>query len=99
MKYLENEQEFEKLINNNLVIVDFYATWCGPCQLLSPILEEIAKENKDLVVVKVDVDKFESLAKKHGILSIPTIEVYKNATLTNKTLGYQSKEEILDLLK
>ena len=81
------------------MLVDFYATWCGPCQMLSPILEELEKENKELTIVKIDVDKNETLARSHGVMSIPTIEIYKKGTLTNKQIGYLSKEEIQDLLK
>lgn len=99
MKYIETEAEFNELINKKLVLVDFYATWCGPCQLLSEVLEELEKENKDLTIIKVDVDRNETLARKHGIISIPTIEIYKNKQLINKQIGYLSKEEIKDLLK
>ena len=99
MKYIENENEFEELIKKGKVLVDFYATWCGPCQLLSPILEEIEKENKEVTIVKIDVDKNESLARKHGIMSIPTIEIYDKRNLVDKQVGLLSKEEIEDLLK
>lgn len=99
MKYLEKETEFEKLINDELVIVDFFATWCGPCQLISPILEELEKENSNLKVIKVDVDKNETLARNHQILSIPTLEIYKKGTLVNKVIGYKSKEQLQDLIK
>ena len=99
MKYIENENEFAELIKKGKVLVDFYATWCGPCQLLSPILEEIEKENKEVTIAKVDVDKNESLARKHGIMSIPTIEIYDKGNLVDKQVGLLSKEEIEDLLK
>lgn len=99
MKYIENENEFEELIKKGKVLVDFYATWCGPCQLLSPILEEIEKENKEVTIIKIDVDKNESLARKHGIMSIPTIEIYDKGNLVDKQVGLLSKEEIEDLLK
>lgn len=99
MKYIENENEFEELIKKGKVLVDFYATWCGPCQLLSPILEEIEKENKEVTIVKIDVDKNESLTRKHGIMSIPTIEIYDKGNLVDKQVGLLSKEEIEDLLK
>ena len=98
MIYLEKEMDFEKIINNKLVIVDFFATWCGPCRLISPILEELEKENKNLTIVKIDVDKNESLARKHGVMSIPTLEIYKNSQLVDKVVGYLSKEELEDLL-
>lgn len=99
MKYIENENELNKLINEELVLVDYYATWCGPCQMLNPILEEISNENKNLTIVKVDVDKHEKIAKDHKVISIPTIEIYKKAKLINKIIGYHSKEELESLLK
>ena len=99
MKYIEKEEEFNELINNDLVLVDFYANWCGPCQMLSPVLEELEKESKDLTIVKIDVDKNESLARKHGVMSIPTIEIYNKGNLVNKQVGLLSKEELEDLLK
>lgn len=98
MKYIEKEEEFDELIKNDLVLVDFYATWCGPCQMLSPVLEELEKENKDVTIIKVDVDKNESLARKHGIMSIPALEVYKKGNLISKQVGYLSKDELKDLL-
>ena len=99
MKDIEKENEFEEIIKNEKVLVDFYATWCGPCQLLSPILEELEKENKELTIVKIDVDKNENLARKHGVMSIPTIEIYNKGNLVNKQVGLLSKEELEDLLK
>lgn len=99
MKHIEKDEELTELIKEDLVLVDFYATWCGPCQMLSPLLEEIEKENKELTIVKVDVDKNESLARKHGVMSIPMLEIYKKGQLVNKVVGYLSKEELEDLLK
>lgn len=99
MKYLNTKEEFSKEIKNNLVLVDFYATWCGPCQMLSPILEELEQEVEGLTIIKVDVDKSPELAKEHGILSIPALEVYKKGKLVDKALGYTSKEVLKDLLK
>ena len=99
MKYIEKETEFEEIIKNEKVLVDFYATWCGPCQLISPILEELEKENNEVTIVKVDVDKNENLARQHGIMSIPTIEIYSKGNLIDKQIGLLSKEELEDLIK
>lgn len=98
MKYLETE-EFEKEINKGTVLVDFYATWCGPCQMLGPILEEIEKENPQLNILKIDVDKFPEIAKKYGIMSIPTLIVFKEGKLVKTNVGYLDKKEIEDLIK
>ena len=99
MKYIETKKEFTEEIKKELVIVDFYATWCGPCQMLSPILEELEKEVKNLSIVKVDVDKCPELSKEHGVISIPTLEFYKNSKLFDKAIGYLSKEELIEILK
>lgn len=99
MIFLENEQDFFELINNKLVLVDFYATWCGPCRMISPIIDEIAKETTDLMVVKVDVDKYQNIATKYGIMSIPTLKVFKNGKEEKTSIGYIEKDAIKDLLK
>lgn len=94
MKYLENESEFEKLINNDKVLVDFYATWCGPCQMLSPHLEELSNERTSCKIVKIDIDKFQGLAKQYGIMSVPTLMIFENGQNTKKEIGYMTKEEL-----
>lgn len=99
MKYIEKEEEFNELIKGDLVLADFFATWCGPCQMLSPILEEIEKENESVKIIKIDVDKNENLARKHGVMSIPTIEIYKSGNLVSKHVGFLSKGELEGLLK
>lgn len=99
MIFLENEQDFFELINNKLVLVDFYATWCGPCRMISPIIDEVAKETTDLMVVKVDIDKYPNIATKYGIMSIPTLKVFKNGKEEKTSIGYIEKDAIKDLLK
>lgn len=81
------------------VLVDFWATWCGPCQLLGPVIAEIAKEQEGRIKVgKVNVDEEGALAAKFGIMSIPTVMVFKNGEVTATSIGYKPKEEILALL-
>lgn len=81
------------------VLVDFWATWCGPCMMLSPIVEEIANELSGTVKVgKVNVDEEGELAVKFGIASIPTLMVFKNGQVTNTAVGYRTKEEIIKLI-
>ena len=81
------------------VILDFYATWCGPCMMIAPVLEEIARENEGKIkVCKVNVDENIPLAQKYGVESIPTVFVFKNGEITNKALGYMNKDKILSLL-
>ena len=80
------------------VLLDFWATWCGPCKMLAPILEEIAQERDDIVVGKVDIDEEMDLAVKFGITSIPTVCVLQSGEVLNRSVGYRPKEDILALL-
>ena len=96
--HLENE-DFNEMIKDDLVIVDFYANWCGPCKMLSPVLEEISSLRDNVKVVKVDVDKHNELARKYGIMSIPTLMYFKNGNLEKTTLGFISKEQIMEYHK
>ncbi|MEA5018105.1 MAG: thioredoxin [Erysipelotrichaceae bacterium] len=80
------------------VLVDFYATWCGPCKMLSPVIEQISSERSDVKVVKIDVDEQVELARQFGIMSIPTIMVIKDGKVASTTLGFKSKEAILAML-
>lgn len=98
MKIELMNESFDELINDELVIVDFYADWCGPCRMLSPIIEEVACE-QNIKLVKVNVDKHEDLAKKYGIMSIPTVIIFKNGKETNKHIGLLSKEDLLEFIK
>ena len=75
-------------------MVDFYATWCGPCQMLAPVLEEFAKEHKDIKVIKVDIDLHEDLAQEFGIMSVPTMQVYQDGVLKRTESGFLPKELI-----
>ena len=81
------------------VLVDFWATWCDPCRMLAPTIEEIAEENEGKIKVgKVNVDEEQELAFKFGIMSIPTLIVFKNGEAVNQTMGFQPKENIMALL-
>ena len=99
MEYTVTSQNFNEIVENSnkTVILDFWATWCGPCKMIAPIIEEIANERDDIIVGKVNVDEEAELCIKFGIVSIPTIIVFKNGEIYNKTVGYCSKEEILTL--
>ena len=81
------------------VFVDFYATWCGPCKMMAPVVEEIAAEKAGEVnVYKIDIDDNPDIAQRYGVMSIPTFIVFKNGEAVAKTLGAQPKEKILELL-
>ena len=80
------------------VIVDFWATWCGPCRMVSPIVDEISEERRDIKVGKINVDEQMELAQQFRILSIPTLVVMKDGQIANKAVGAMPKEDILALL-
>ena len=88
----------EVLQSDKPVLVDFYADWCGPCRMLGPIVEEIAREENGIKVCKINVDNEPELAAKFGIMSIPTLLVFKNGEITNKALGALPKQQVLALL-
>ena len=94
-------ENFEKLVlkNEKTVLLDFSAVWCGPCQMIAPVIHEIAEENGDVFVGKIDVDNETSLAIKFGVSSIPTLVVMKNGQTIDKAVGLRSKEQILEMLK
>lgn len=93
-----NVDNFENLISNDVVLVDFFANWCGPCKMLSPVLDDIASERSNVKIVKVDVDKNEELAKKYGIMSIPTLLLFKNGQVIDKHIGYMSKDMLIEMI-
>lgn len=94
-----NKDNLEGLINSEKpTIVDFWAEWCGPCRALVPILEDLAKENPGIQVVKVNVDDNAELSAQYGIRSIPAVFIYKNGEQVNKFVGLKRKEEILSLI-
>jgi len=90
-----SENEFNSVINKELVLVDFYADWCGPCRMISPIVEELANEINGLKVIKVNVDNREDVAKTYGIMSIPTLILFKDGQIEKKQLGFVPKEVLL----
>ena len=81
------------------VLIDFWAAWCGPCRMVAPVLDEIAAENPDIKVGKVNVDEQPELAQQHGVMSIPTLIVYKDGKAVNQTVGARSKAALLALVK
>lgn len=94
---IENVEQFEQEVidESGTVFVDFYATWCMPCKVMSPIIEELAKEHKEVKFVKVDIDKNEELAIKYNVMSIPTMLIIKDGEVAKTLVGIMNKESIV----
>lgn len=97
IKYLKHE-ELDDVLTDDVTIVDFYADWCGPCKMLGLQLEELVKE-KDIDIIKVNVDERSDLARKYGVMSIPVIAFYKNKELVKTEIGFVSKEKIKKIIE
>lgn len=99
LKVTDDTFEQEVLKSNIPVLIDFYADWCGPCKMLSPIVDEVAAENDDIKVVKVNVDEAQNTAIKYQVMSIPTLVVIKNGNEVNRSVGVIDKDEIINMVK
>ena len=98
--HITNKNFKEEVLNSDkLVLIDFWASWCGPCRMVGPIIDEIAKENPDIKVCKVNVDDEPELASEFHIMSIPTLVVMKDGQVIRQSMGAKPKAQILDLLK
>lgn len=92
-----NKEEFEKLIKQNkIVIVDFFAVWCGPCQMLTPVLEDLSNELTEIEVLKIDIDEEQELAINMGIEVVPTVMIFKNGEKQKVLEGLRSKSEFIE---
>ena len=95
-----NKENFDSVKNSSkAVLLDFYADWCGPCRMVSPVVEEIAAENPQYLIGKINVDKEPELAQQFKVLSIPTLAVIKNGAVINRSVGARPKTEILAMLE
>ena len=92
------KDNFEEIIGNGTVLLDFYADWCGPCRMVSPIVDEIAEERTDITVGKINVDDEPELAQAFGVVSIPTLVVMKDGKVANQAAGARPKAQILAML-
>ena len=95
-----NNENFELVKSSEKpVLLDFYADWCGPCRMLSPVVDAIAEEREDILVGKINVDENAELASKFGVVSIPTLIVMKNGEVVNRSMGARPKSQVLALLE
>ena len=86
------ENNFKDLVSDEFVLVDFFATWCGPCKMLGPVLEELANDRADVKIVKVDIDEARSLAREYGVMSGITLLLFKNGSIVSQKSGNMPKE-------
>ena len=95
-----NKDDLENVKNSGkIILLDFYADWCGPCRILSPVVDEVAEENPDFVVGKINVDKEPELSEEFGVSSIPMLVVMKDGKILNKSVGAKSKQQILEMIE
>jgi thioredoxin 1 len=94
--HLEKETDFKELIKEEKILIDFFATWCGPCRMLAPVLE---KAERNIKVVKVDTDKFDDLAREYGVMSIPTLVLLEKGKEVKRNIGFIDKNNLETFLK
>lgn len=93
------KQNFEEITKNGICLIDFWASWCGPCRMMSPIIDEIASERLDIRVCKVNTDEQDELAMSFGIVSIPTFVLIKDGVVAAQAVGYMQKDQLISELK
>ena len=96
MNLINSVEEYDALLNNNAsVFVDFYADWCGPCKMLGPVVEQVARENTDVQFAKVNIDALPEIAERYGIMSIPTLLSFKGGKQVGSGVGFMPKESLI----
>lgn len=93
-----NKEEFKEVSKQGLVLVDFYAEWCGPCKMLGPVLEEVSKQYENVTFVKVNVDEEQDLAAEYGVMSIPSVFLLKDGQKVGSFMGFQTAEKVTEFL-
>ena len=99
LKHIKDSAEFNNETAKGKVLVDFFATWCGPCKMLAPIVEKVASEHEDINVLKIDVDEVPDVAAKYGIRSIPTLILFEDGKAVDMKLGFMPEESVLRFAK
>jgi thioredoxin 1 len=99
-EFLKKVEDFKEVLSNDVVVVDFFATWCGPCKMLMPVVDQLSAELGDKVkVIKVDVDEFSDLAAEHNIMSVPSLLFFKNGKLEEMTKGFKPKDQVKAIIE
>jgi len=94
-----NSETFNEMTNKGLKLVDFWASWCGPCKMLAPVLDEIASETSEFEIIKVEVDENPELAAQYEVMSVPTLFIMKDGQIVDQMQGFQPKENILNKMQ
>ncbi len=95
MEFAGSEKDFLNEVSSGVVLVDFYASWCGPCRMLAPVLEELANERKDIKVLKVNVDANQTLAQDYNVMGVPHLVLFKDGKQVAQTSGFRPKDALL----
>ena len=97
--HLAKENFHDLIQNNDVVVVDFFATWCGPCKMLSPVFEATAQKHDTITWVKIDVDQHQEIAQKYRVKTIPNVSLFKKGELVNSHIGYLSEDDLVSFVQ
>ena len=99
MAKIINSNEFNNTVESGVVVVDFFATWCGPCKMLGPVFEELSTEINDIKFIKVDIDEHEDLCRKYKVMSVPTLIVFDKGKEVKRNIGFIPKDKLKEFIK